>query len=328
MILEVTLDLPGRDVEGDHRGRVEIVARSLVPEPGRSVARAPEGEIGLGIVGAGDPDGAAAALVMVAARRPGLAAGLARLWHGVGLPELLAGPGIDRGHEAAHTQFAARCAEDHLAVDDQRRHRHVVGLLVVVNLRGPGFLSGLDVERDQHAIGGREIDLVAVERDAAAGRMQMNHVFRKRPLVTPQQLAGRGLDGEHLVTGRGHEHDAVVHDGRGLMALHLAGRHAPDLLQAPDGVRRDLLERAEAPTIVGAAEVEPVTVFRILQPFSGDRCVFLQHLRHRPRHRRGGSRCDRLLRGSRGEAGGDGESSRADALQQSLAMDHDTSPFP
>src|SRR5207247_4782427 len=77
MILVMTLDLAGGDVERDHRRGVEIVARPLIAEPRRGIAGAPEGEVGLGIVGAGHPDRAAAALVMVAACRPGFAAGLA-----------------------------------------------------------------------------------------------------------------------------------------------------------------------------------------------------------------------------------------------------------
>jgi hypothetical protein len=48
------------------------------------------------------------------------------------------------------------------------------GFLVVIDLGGPDFLAGLGVERDQHTIGGRKVDLVAIERDAAVGRMQIS----------------------------------------------------------------------------------------------------------------------------------------------------------
>jgi hypothetical protein len=60
------------------------------------------------------------------------------------------------------------------------------------------------------------------------------------------------------------------------MALDLAGRHAPDELQARGIVRRDLLQRAEAPAVIGAAEQQPVGILRVLQPFRCDRRVLLQ----------------------------------------------------
>src|SRR5262249_58247832 len=118
-------------------------------EPRAAVARAPEGEVGLGVVGARDPDRGAAAFVVIAARRPGLASGLARRGDRVRLPHLLAGLRIERREETAHAQFAAGRAEQHLAVDDERRQRHVVALLVVIDRRRPCFLTGFGIERDQ-----------------------------------------------------------------------------------------------------------------------------------------------------------------------------------
>src|SRR3954447_22748294 len=108
----MALDRAAVDVERDDRAGVEIVARALIAEPRRGIAGTPEGEVRLRIVRAGDPDGAAAALVVIAARRPGFAAGLARPGDGVGFPELFPGLGTPRGHEAAHAELAARCAED------------------------------------------------------------------------------------------------------------------------------------------------------------------------------------------------------------------------
>jgi hypothetical protein len=43
--------------------------------------------------------------------------------------ELLAGLGVERRKKAAHAHLAARCAKQHLAVDDERRERHVVAFL-------------------------------------------------------------------------------------------------------------------------------------------------------------------------------------------------------
>src|SRR4051812_43828845 len=137
----MALDRAGVDVERDHRAGVEIVAGALIAEPRRGIAGTPEREVGFGIVGAGDPDCAAAALVVIAARRPGLAAGLAGRGNGVGLPQRFTGLGIHSGNEAAHAKFAARCAEDHLTVDDEWRERHVVRLPVVVDVYSPNLLS-------------------------------------------------------------------------------------------------------------------------------------------------------------------------------------------
>src|SRR5438552_240414 len=107
MILEVSPDLPGAGAEGDDRGGEQIVAGTLIAEPWAAVAGAPESQIGLGVIGTRDPDRRAAPLMMVAARGPGLAAGLTRGWHRIGLPELLAGLRIEGREEAAHAQFTA-----------------------------------------------------------------------------------------------------------------------------------------------------------------------------------------------------------------------------
>jgi hypothetical protein len=40
-----------------------------------------------------------------------------------------------------------------------------------------------------------------------------------------------------------------------LPTLDLAGRHVPDRLQPRDVIRRDLLERAKTPAVIGPAEV-------------------------------------------------------------------------
>ena len=129
MILEVALDRARGDVERDRRRRVEVVAGALVAHPRAAVAGAPEREVGLGIVGAGDPHRTAAGLPLVALR-PRLAARFARRRHGVRPPRLLAGLGVKRRDEAANAHLAARCADHDLAVGDERRHRHVVPVLV------------------------------------------------------------------------------------------------------------------------------------------------------------------------------------------------------
>ncbi len=106
MILEVPLDLARGDVESNHGRGVEIVPGTLIAEPGTAVAGAPEREVGLGIVGARHPDGSATALVVLAAGRPSLTAGLVRSRNRICFPELLAGLRIESGEEPAHPQFA------------------------------------------------------------------------------------------------------------------------------------------------------------------------------------------------------------------------------
>src|SRR5439155_51531 len=225
MILEVSLDLPGAGVEGDDRGGEQIVAGTLIAEPWAAVAGAPESQIGLGVIGTRDPDRRAAPLMMVAARGPGLAAGLTRGWHRIGLPELLAGLRIEGREEAAHAQFTARCAEQHLAVDDERRERQVVAFFVVIDFGGPGFLAGPGVDRDQHRFRCREIDLVAVKPHAAAGRVQRGHVFGERAFVAPQQLSGPRLQREQLVAGRRDEHASHENAGHHISSSFFPSKH-------------------------------------------------------------------------------------------------------
>src|SRR5262249_10318770 len=107
MILEVAFDRAAGGVEGDNRAGIEIVAGALIAEPRAAVAGAPEGEVGPGVVGARDPDRGAAAFIVIAARRPGLASGLTRRGDRVRLPQFLPGLRIERREEAAHAQFAA-----------------------------------------------------------------------------------------------------------------------------------------------------------------------------------------------------------------------------
>ena len=86
-----------------------------------------------------------------------------------------------------------------------------------------------------------------------------------------------------------------------LVALHRAGRKRPHRLQARDVLRRELLERAEAPSVVGAPDHQPVPVVGTLQPIRRDRLVVLK-----------GRRDGQLgsLRGLQHRAGGDGEDAR------------------
>src|SRR5712691_2978351 len=110
MVLEIALELAGRSVEGHHRRGEEIVTRALVTHPWPAIAGAPEGQIGLGIVGASDPYRAAASLPLVACG-PGFAARLARCRHRVSRPRWLSGLGIERRDKAANAELTTRNAD-------------------------------------------------------------------------------------------------------------------------------------------------------------------------------------------------------------------------
>src|SRR5215472_18008425 len=116
----VALDPPGRGIERNCRGREKIVTWPLVSHPRAAIAGAPEGEVGLWIVVAGDPHGSAAGFPLVAFG-PSLAARFARRRNGVSFPHRFAICGVERGDETPNAEFAAGGADHHLAVGDERR---------------------------------------------------------------------------------------------------------------------------------------------------------------------------------------------------------------
>src|SRR6202011_3684620 len=132
MVLEVALYLASRGVDRDCRGRIQIVAGSLITHPGPAIAGAPEGKIGLRIIGAGDPYRTAAGLPLVTLR-PGFGTRLTGRRHRVGLPKRFAGLGIEGRYRSTNPEFPARRADHYLAVGDERGERHVVALCVVLD---------------------------------------------------------------------------------------------------------------------------------------------------------------------------------------------------
>ena len=129
-VLEVPLDLARGHVHGDRGRRVEVVARALIAHPRPAVAGAPIGDVRLRVVVARHPDRRAARLPLVALR-PRLAARFSGRRHRVGPPQFLAAVGIVGGEEAADALFAARRADDDLAVGDERGQAHVVAAPVL-----------------------------------------------------------------------------------------------------------------------------------------------------------------------------------------------------
>ena len=106
VVLMVTANRAGRDIEGDHGSSVEIVAGAFVTHPWAAVAGAPVGEIQFGVIVAGDPHGRATSLPLIAFG-PGFAARLTGFGNRVGPPLLLAGFGIKGCHKTANAILAA-----------------------------------------------------------------------------------------------------------------------------------------------------------------------------------------------------------------------------
>ena len=195
--------------------------------------------------------------------RPGVVPRLAGTGDGPEAPPQLAGLGIVGVDEPADARLAAADADDHHAVERERRHGDRVAGRVVADQDLPPFRAGLGVERVEPAIHGADEGLVAEERDAAVGRRKaeraqiVGHPLRPPPDPAP----GLGVDRHH---GRGWirgvEHAAVDQRRR----LHQAGPSRILRLMDPGHAqighvrRRDLVERRVAPRAVRAGVGEPV----------------------------------------------------------------------
>ena len=225
VILVIALQRARLDVERDDGVRVEVVAGARVAGPWARVAGAPVREPELRIEAARHPDGRAAGAPRVAG--PGVVAGLAGRGDRVGFPDLLAGVRVERDDEAANAALAARDADHDAAARGERRNRHVVAVVVVLDGLVPDDGARFRVERDDARVGRRRVDLVAVQRDAAIRRVAHADVGRHLMPIAPEQVAGLGVDRDDLVERRRDEHDAVVDDRRRLMAFGRARRHRP-----------------------------------------------------------------------------------------------------
>src|SRR5262249_30201903 len=105
VILVVPAQLAGIDVQAHHRGRVEVVAGSLIANPLRRVASAPVCDVERGVVRAGDPRRHTARLPSVAL--PGLPSGLTRSRDRERLPRETTGTSVEGLDEAPDAEFAA-----------------------------------------------------------------------------------------------------------------------------------------------------------------------------------------------------------------------------
>src|SRR6516225_2962837 len=113
-------------------------------------------------------------------------------------------------------------------------------------------------------IPGYEIDLVAIERNAALALSEaIPHRFDlwQRVPILPQEVARRRVNRLDHVTGITQVHDAVVNKRRSLVGarLHVAG---PDQLQILHITLIDLLEGTVAPGLVITAMNHPIRSLR------------------------------------------------------------------
>src|SRR5215475_4543246 len=119
--LEIPVHLAAVGVPGNSAVGEKVVARSVGRvEHRHRVAGAPDSLVGLGIVGPGYPDGAAAGPPGVVLVLPSLAAGLAGGWDRVLLPQPFASRGIEAGHPVTHPSIAAGGADNDLVLDGER----------------------------------------------------------------------------------------------------------------------------------------------------------------------------------------------------------------
>ena len=132
--LEVPLQLSGIRIERHDAVGVEIVARPQIRVPVRTgIPDAPERQVRRRIVGRRHPQRSAAGLPRVAF--PGFVAGLAGPGNRVEAPDFLSGARVECRDKTADAVFAAADADEHLVLDDERRHRDRVAELRIPDRR-------------------------------------------------------------------------------------------------------------------------------------------------------------------------------------------------
>ncbi len=174
-------------------------------------------------------------------------------------PQQLAVVGIERLDEPAHAVFAAVGSDQHLVVDDGRRHRFAVALLGIGDLRFPKHAASLRIERNQLGVKSSHENLAAGDRHAAvvrpaAERGDWTHLV----LVVPELLASDRIDRINVVVRGRQVHHAVDDDRRGLHRLDDFGLEHERGPQVLDVAGVDLVAAVMAQLRVVAVGVQPV----------------------------------------------------------------------
>ena len=162
-------------------------------------------------------------------------------------PEQLAGLRIIGLHEAADAVFAAVGADQHLVLDDGRRHRLAVSSLRIRDVGLPGNLAGLGLQGHEFGIKRGDVDHIAENLDpaivgtAAVGRDRSHLV-----IIVPELHAGLGVERVDMAERRRHIHDAIDDDRRSLQRFLDVGLEDPGDVQVLHVVAVDLFGRIKA----------------------------------------------------------------------------------
>ena len=274
-------------------------------------------EAGRAIIAAGGPNRSAKALIQGGiVPAVALAAGTLQRTHP---PQFLAGRRVQRDNEASPrlaAASAARNALNDLAADDQRRCRHLHGLVKAGDRAVPQQFAAAHVECQHMVVVGRHEQRLAAQRHAGwlADRRPDHHGF-DMALIGPQRIAGGGIvRGDSAVAV---DEDNPVMNQRSYTVGSRIELLRPGQRQFVGIAAIDRGQGAEAVSVVGAAKRQPVALRRIAQHGIADRGQSgqpvgaalesravsgvavvdrVQHRRHRPGHfahraRRGLRRC-------------------------------------
>ncbi len=245
------------------RIRVEVVALAIGAVVIRIwIAGAPVERVELGIVGAGHPRPAAAAREHVGGCGPGLAAALTGIGDRRETPDALARRRIVGVEEPSRRILAAGNADDHLAVDHERRERRGVADLVVGEHGVPEDAAGRAIEREQVRVE-RDHEQPMIEHAEAAIHRRLRAVGEiggKIAPIGPERPACARIERPRVVVRSGDVEHVVPEQWRCLepaSARRRAGLERPFMPETGDVSRIDLRERAVAPAGVVARERQP-----------------------------------------------------------------------
>ena len=278
-VLEVPLVGALVEVDGDDRVRIQVVAGAdRAVEVRRRIARNEEHGAGFLVDGGRHPHAASQRLVERAVLRKRrffrrdvamhvAAGGVVRIpdafvtlfGNREERPEELAVVRVERLDEAADAVFAAIRADQHLALDDRRRHRFRVTLFRIGDLRFPKQIPGLGVERNELGVDRAHVQLAAFDGDTAIVVAAAHGDDRSQlVLVVPVLFAGRRVDRVHVIERRCQEHDAVDHDRRGLHRFEHGGLEHVGRLHLRHVAGVDLAAGVVSRLIVAAVRMNPV----------------------------------------------------------------------
>ena len=186
---------------------------------------------------------------------------------GVSPPDFLAVRRVQRGQFSADAELSSAVADEDFSFDDERGHRDRLPRLDVGDLRRPGFLARVGVERDRPAV-----ERVVENLSVGIGRAAIDDVATRdtlrrgdgERLVRPLRGSARLRQVERVEdvgVGRRDVHRPADHEGRRLVAAVPAGREGEGDLQAADVPGVDLVESREAGPCIVLRGRQPLAVF-------------------------------------------------------------------